>query len=932
MSHQPADLANYVAHVLSVDPDLDREISGVLRKKHKPRWLRASSDALRRLPWEVSEAVAPRPVPGYTAMEPESIVLRYGRPVLAIKDGKVQLVFADADSETWRARLTKSSTQIASAIPSVGRVDVTNHPSGLDYMGTGWVVDDGVIITNRHVALTFAEADGKGFSFLVGFDRTNAIGVDVDFLEEVGNPARKQYAITRVIYIARDSEPDVALLALDIRPGEPAPPKLALLGDIVPDKTMVATIGYPARDNRVPDRQLMDKIFGAVYDKKRLAPGFTSAADGGTLPHDCTTLGGNSGAPLIDLATGKVCGLHFSGEFLKSNYAVPAPVVSALVTRVKNGEAALLGAGIQSGAGGAMPQAQSVSAGDAGEELCVTIPIEVRVRVGAPIGANAPLVTVAGSAPRATAASPANVTIEAAVAEARRLFAARPDVVSIGAGWQFSDGWITDTKAVVVAVRSKLSPSELDARGVRPLPSLVLGFPVDVRPATLEEVNPEAVQLEAYARTWESPYQTWPEVPLKEVNEKMKATLHASPDAGWPLLSAFLAKTAKTLTVGMYDFTAPHIVDAVQQAGKPSPRTLSLVLQANQDIGKGTKKDDIPDAETVDRLQSAMKKRFEFAWASVHGANALFRSAYHIKVAVRDGGAFWLSSGNWQSSNQPDDDPINGEDTSPPLLSTCNREWHAIVEGKTLSTIFEKYLIRDREQAEARAKDEAVAPPEPMVWVPEGYFQPSETELEGRAQYFPPETLDKAIRIQPLLTPDNYSDHVVALINSATHHLYFQNQSLKIGPKGENPPHYENLLAALLKKQEDGIDVRIIIRRIGDLRMIVEGIKNYGFDTDTVKLQTNCHTKGIIVDGKVVMIGSQNWTGDGTGYNRDASLIFFDEDAAQYYEKLFLYDWNRIGKPKIDESLPPPELATGEEAYPKPGMVLMPLSRWLGES
>ena len=37
-------------------------------------------------------------------------------------------------------------------------------------------------------------------------------------------------------------------------------------------------------------------------------------------------------------------------------------------------------------------------------------------------------------------------------------------------------------------------------------------------------------------------------------------------------------------------------------------------------------------------------------------AGKTFASAYHIKVAVRDRKSFWLSSGNWQSSNQPDID------------------------------------------------------------------------------------------------------------------------------------------------------------------------------------------------------------------------------------------------------------------------------------
>ena len=41
------------------------------------------------------------------------------------------------------------------------------------------------------------------------------------------------------------------------------------------------------------------------------------------MTHDSSTLGGNSGSAVIDVATGTVIGLHFAGEYLKANYAVP---------------------------------------------------------------------------------------------------------------------------------------------------------------------------------------------------------------------------------------------------------------------------------------------------------------------------------------------------------------------------------------------------------------------------------------------------------------------------------------------------------------------------------------------------------------------------------------------------------------------------------
>jgi hypothetical protein len=57
--------------------------------------------------------------------------------------------------------------------------------------------------------------------------------------------------------------------------------------------------------------------------------------------------------------------------------------------------------------------------------------------------------------------------------------------------------------------------------------------------------------------------------------------------------------------------------------------------------------------------------------------------------------------------------------------------------------------------------------------------------------------------VQPLLTPDNYAEHVVPLIRSATKSVYFQNQSLDARQSGENGDIFESLLQALLDKQKN---------------------------------------------------------------------------------------------------------------------------------
>ena len=99
--------------------------------------------------------------------------------------------------------------------------------------------------------------------------------------------------------------------------------------------TSVAVIGYPARagEDVIPDQAWMERVFAGRYDVKRAAPGVMTHDSHGWATHDCTTLGGNSGSAVIDLATGKAVALHFAGAYVLENYAVPASVVRRYLDR-----------------------------------------------------------------------------------------------------------------------------------------------------------------------------------------------------------------------------------------------------------------------------------------------------------------------------------------------------------------------------------------------------------------------------------------------------------------------------------------------------------------------------------------------------------------------------------------------------------------------
>jgi hypothetical protein len=385
---------------------------------------------------------------------------------------------------------------------------------------------------------------------------------------------------------------------------------------------------------------------------------------------------------------------------------------------------------------------------------------------------------------------------------------------------------------------------------------------------------------------------------LKLVNEKMDLTICVSPEAGWSELETFLAGTKKSLTVAMYQFTAPHIFEAVSAAVTPPGRQFELVLHPipEKPPKAGVKANDLnEEEEVIDPLEKEMKNRFDMAWATLVSKahpDGLFASAYHIKVAVRDAGAIWLSSGNWQSSNQPDVHPFApGAKLPAGFQKKFNRDYHAVIVNDKLASIYEEYIKRDFEKSSEQAGTaESFAAPD--LFVPEE--EPEEAvAFAAPPQLFKPLHVNRVVSVQPLLTPDNYAENALKLINSAKKSVWFQNQYINFRGTGEDFAEFNLLVSAMKKKIDDGLEVRIICRDMMKQESL-DVLIALDFPREVFRFQTACHNKTIIVDGKVVMFGSHNWSNEGVKTNRDASLIFDDAEIAEYLAQVYDYDWNRL--------------------------------------
>lgn len=492
----------------------------------------------------------------------------------------------------------------------------------------------------------------------------------------------------------------------------------------------------------------------------------------------------------------------------------------------------------------------------------------------------------------------------------------KPGVVSVRPGYRIENDWPTTTPAIVVVLAQGAERPEL--------PEEIDGVAVDVRTATpaeqlrsddparfakiaarRPELTPNAFAEAAappiapLAAKPQLPYEP-ASVPLKAVTGNLSITCHASPDAGFPTLKTFLAATKKKLTVGLYDFTSKHILDAMKSAttgGKKLTITLdSPALNPTADQS---------DSDTLKALGDELGDDFQSAWALVRSNKNVKRwiypTAYHIKVAVRDGDSVWLSSGNWNNSNQPDFDPVNkpGPDDQKTARKS-DRDWHVIVDSADLARTYEAYLQHDFDIATQVAEGGGPAPLafEPGVAVPAS-FHP---EAKGTWQFFAPLRLEnEPMTITPLLTPDpgDYRDAMLALMQSAKKKLYIQLQYIHPSDSGNDDDF--NALIDVVAQKTASIDVKIICSQYQLNEGWLERLQSAGVNLGSVKIQNGVHNKGFVIDSRIVALGSQNWSGDGVLRNRDASVIIENEKAAKYYESIFLHDWTRIARKSVSQ-------------------------------
>lgn len=230
-----------------------------------------------------------------------AIVLLQSRPAIDI----VQDSFTRPEAPWEFLGDTEYRARLERAIRGVARMDI--QKSDIPFVGTAFCVGPDLVMTGRF-----------GDEYLARTDLT------FDFQAEIV-PAHGPRFPAECVVLAHPYW-DVSFVRVKL---PSTVPQLALAIAPPPSGRGIAVIGYPAQDRRNQPEQ-MNRILRNAFGVKRLLPGRAIGIENygfeerPALTHDATTLGGARGAPVLDLETGAVLGVHSGGSYLKKNWAVPA--------------------------------------------------------------------------------------------------------------------------------------------------------------------------------------------------------------------------------------------------------------------------------------------------------------------------------------------------------------------------------------------------------------------------------------------------------------------------------------------------------------------------------------------------------------------------------------------------------------------------------
>ncbi|MGQ4832904.1 MAG: phospholipase D-like domain-containing protein [Candidatus Asgardarchaeia archaeon] len=336
----------------------------------------------------------------------------------------------------------------------------------------------------------------------------------------------------------------------------------------------------------------------------------------------------------------------------------------------------------------------------------------------------------------------------------------------------------------------------------------------------------------------------------------MKIITFTSPDSSYNVLINLIEHAQNEINIEIYSIYNPYLLKALNDAEA-----------RGVDVTVLTEKYHASPFENDHNIWAAWN--LTQAGADVYWTNDTEFAYTHAKMAIIDSSITVIMSGNWVKTGVPIH-PSYG-----------NREWGVVIYSTDVASYFNNIFLDDLAIATPYSSSDGTGD-DVTAYIRHGKYP----------HPFSNKTFEGTFEVYPVLSPDNSEDMIKQLIASANVSLDIAQLYIYKDWSSTLSPFVEEIVNAAQR----GVQVRIILNNGSsaneDLINYLESYDNIAIALSNETYFETYHVKGVIVDGKLVLVSSINWSKNSVRNNREAGVIIKSEEVSTYFKSIFDWDWS----------------------------------------
>ncbi len=344
--------------------------------------------------------------------------------------------------------------------------------------------------------------------------------------------------------------------------------------------------------------------------------------------------------------------------------------------------------------------------------------------------------------------------------------------------------------------------------------------------------------------------------PWQTYNVDMNVTTFVSPDGSRDELWHFLNSARESIYVEIFGINNPYILDLIHEIHTTRPSVDIKFLIGWNSLGYPNQNKYVAYNLTGIGIPVRWTASADFAQA-------------HQKFVIIDNKTTIVQAGNWAKTSFPE------------LGKVANREWNIAMTNTDVTATYR--AVFDHDWSRGRDYNQTLdGIGEPLTYSETGSTYPRPFATAGH--------FSGQMNVTPVFSPDTSLEAILYCINRAQATLDIQIPYFtSVGDSGA----VDQVINAILAAHARGVTIRVITEEEKDYLEIADIFHQHNISIvwqDTRWFTAN-HNKGIIVDGRLVLVSSINYSDESITQNREAGVIIEHTDVAQWFQEVFDYDW-----------------------------------------